>query len=69
MKFILSTETATRKHMVGVWQKDIQIANIYEEGSGLKLVSKYLDGVEHGIGEPLSITIRFSAPLSEGEGK
>ena len=70
MEFILTTDMATRKPIVGVWQNDIHIANIYECDIGLKVVSEYLDGVEHGVGEPLSMVIRFTKTLSlEGEGE
>jgi len=46
--------------MVEVWQGGEFIASIYAHEDGLRIVSKYLDGVQHEIAMPPSIVIRFS---------
>jgi len=46
--------------MVEVWQDGVFIASIYPHEDGLRIVSKYLDGVEHDAAFPPSVVIRFS---------
>jgi hypothetical protein len=50
----------TGKPMVEVWQDGEFIASIYGHEDGLRIVSKYLDGVEHEAATPPSIFIKFS---------
>ena len=60
IKFRLSTHGITHKPMVEVWRDDTFAASIYGHEDGMRIVSKYLDGVEHQVAMPPSIVIRFS---------
>lgn len=60
MEFRIATHTGTGKPMVEVWQGGEFIASIYAHEDGMRIVSKYLDGVEHQVATPPSIVIRFS---------
>jgi len=60
MEFRIAPHTLTGKPMVEVWQGGEFIASIYAHEDGLRIVSKYLDGVQHEIAMPPSIVIRFS---------
>lgn len=46
--------------MVKVWRDGKFVASIYAHEDGLRVVSKYLDGVEHEAAVPPSIVIKFS---------
>jgi len=61
MEFRTITGTVTGKPTVAVevWHDGKFIASIYAQEDGLRIVSKYLDGVEHEAGTP-SIVIKFS---------
>jgi len=59
MEFRITTHTVTGKPMVEVWRKGEFIAGIYAHEDGLRIVSKYLDGVEHEVDVPPSIVIKF----------
>ena len=48
------------KPVVEVWKGGEFIASIYGHEDGMRIVSKYLDGVEHEAGMPPSIVIKFS---------
>ena len=60
IKFRLSTHGITDEPMVEVWRDDTFVASIYGHEDGMKIVSKYLDGIEHQVAMPPSIVIRFS---------
>ena len=60
MEFRVTTHTVTGKSMVEVWQDGEFIASIYAHEDGMRIVSKYLDGVEHEAAMPPSIVIKFS---------
>ena len=60
MEFRLATHSQTGKHMVKVWKDGLFIASIYGHDDGLRVVSKYLDGVEHEAGNPPAMVIRFT---------
>ena len=60
MEFRISTHTVTGKPMVEVWQDGEFIASIYGHEDGMRIVSKYLDGVKHEAATPPSIVIKFS---------
>ena len=60
MEFRIGTHTVTGKPMVEVWKDGLFIAYIYGHEDGMRLVSKYLDGVEHEAGIPPSMVIRFT---------
>ncbi len=60
MEFRIATHTVTGKPMVEVWREGEFIASIYVHEDGLRIVSKYLDGVEHEADVPPSIVIKFS---------
>ena len=60
MEFRLSTNTITQKPMVEAWKDGEFIASIYGHDDGLRVISKYLDGVEHEAVIPPSVVIRFS---------
>jgi len=46
--------------MVEVWRDDKFIAGIYGHKEGVRLVNKYLDGVEHEASMPPSVVIKFT---------
>ena len=48
------------KQMVEFWRDGQFVAGIYPHEDGIRIVSKYLDGVEHEVGMPSSIVIKFS---------
>ena len=60
MEFRIGTHTVTGKPMVKVWKDGTFIASIYGHEDGMRIVSKYLDGVEHEAVIPPSMIIRFS---------
>ncbi|MBA7538226.1 hypothetical protein ES705_30500 [subsurface metagenome] len=60
MEFRTKTDTTTGKPMVEVWLEGEFIASIYVHEDGIRIVSKYLDGVEHEAGMPPSVVIKFS---------
>ena len=60
MEFRVATDTVTGKPMVEVWKGGEFIASIYADEGGMRMVSKYLDGVEHEATMPPSIVIKFS---------
>ncbi len=60
IEFLLSTHLVTRKPMVEVWKDAKFIASIYAHEDGMRIVSKYLDGVEHEVGMPPAIVIKLS---------
>ena len=45
IKFRLSTHGITDEPMVEVWHDDTFVASIYGHEDGMRIVSKYLDGV------------------------
>jgi len=49
IKFRLSTHGITDEPMVEVWRDDTFVASIYGHEDGMKIVSKYLDGVDHPV--------------------
>jgi len=60
MEFRIGNHTVTGKPMVEVWKDGEFIACIYGHEDGMRIVSKYLDGVEHEAVIPPSVVIRFS---------
>ena len=62
MEFRTIAGTVTGKPTVAVevWQGGTFIASICAQEDGLRIVSKYLDGVEHEAATPPSIVIKFS---------
>ena len=60
MEFRITTHTVTGKPMVEVWRNGEFIAGIYAHEDGMRIVSKYLAGVEHETDMPPSIVIKFS---------
>jgi len=59
-EFRIDTHIETGKPMVEVRRDGKFIAGIYQHADGIRIVSKYLDGVQHQVGTPLSIVIKFS---------
>lgn len=60
IKFRLSTHTLTSKPMVEVWRDDIFVASIYGHEEGVRLVSKYFDGVEVEHDYPPGVILKLS---------
>jgi len=60
IKFRISTHSETDEPMVEVWRDDKFIAGIYGHKEGVRLVNKYLDGVEHEASMPPSVVIKFT---------
>ena len=60
MEFRIGTHTLTGKPMVEVWKDGEFIASICGHEDGMRIVSKYLDGVEHEAVTPPSVVIKFT---------
>ncbi len=64
IKFRLSTHSISDEPMVEVWRDDTFVASIYGHEKGVRLVSKYFDGVAYDPGcPPVAVVIK----LSEGD--
>ena len=59
IEFRLSTHSMTERSMVEVWRDGIFVASIYEHEGGVRLVSKYYDGVEHDATYPPAVLIKL----------
>lgn len=60
MEFRVATHMETGKPMVEAWKDGKFVAGIYVHEDGLRIVSKYLDGVEHEPVFPPAVVIKFS---------
>lgn len=62
IEFQVSKHPMTRRSMVEVLEEGKLIAGIHDHDGGIKIVSKYLDGVdhEHVAGFPPSVIIKLS---------
>jgi len=58
--FRLSTHGTTNEPMVEVWRDDTFVASIYGHEEGVRLVSKYFDGVEYDTDSPPAVVIKLS---------
>ena len=61
MEFRVSEHTMTQKPMVEVWKDGEFIASIYGHDDGLRVVSKYLNGVDHESCFPPALVIKLSS--------
>ncbi len=68
MEFRLGTDTAAGRIMVEVWRDGTFVAGIYKHDDGIKIVSKYLDGLEHDSGYPPAVVVHFSQVEVADEG-
>ncbi len=59
-EFRVGTHTETGKPMVEFWKDSKFIAGIYGHEDGMRIVSKYLDGVAHEAGMPPGVVIKLS---------
>ena len=59
-EFRVATHTETGKPMIEAWKDGVFIAGIYGHDGGIRIVSKYLDGVEHEPVYPPAVVIKFS---------
>ncbi len=60
IRFRLSTHSTTGEPMVEVWRDDTLVASIYGHEEGVRLVSKYFDGVVYDPGSPSAVVIKLS---------
>ncbi|MBA7687284.1 hypothetical protein ES703_95745 [subsurface metagenome] len=60
IKFRLSTHSTTDEPMVEVWRDDTFVASIYGHEEGVRLVSKYFDGVAYEPSPPPAVVIKLS---------
>ena len=60
MEFRVSINTITQKPMVEAWKDGEFIAAIYGHDDGIRIVSKYLAGVEHEPNFPPALVIKLS---------
>ncbi|MBA7617504.1 hypothetical protein ES703_24819 [subsurface metagenome] len=60
IEFRLSTRAITDEPMVEVWRNGTFVAGIYGHEAGVRLVSKYFDGVEYDSGSPPAVIIKLS---------
>ena len=64
---MITTEFSVKPHgilpsnqMVEFWRDGVFVAGIYPHEDGLRIVSKYMDGVEHEPGYPPSVVMHLS---------
>lgn len=60
MDFRIVTHMETEKPMVEAWEDGKFVAGIYGHEEGIRIVSKYLDGVEHDVGYPPGVILKLS---------
>ena len=60
MEFRIGTHTETGKPMVEAWKDGEFVAALYDHDDGIRIVSKYLDGIEHEVAIPPSVVIKLS---------
>ncbi len=48
------------KQAVECWRDGVFVAGIYPHQDGIRIVSKYMDGVEHELGYPPSVVMHLS---------
>ena len=60
IEFRLSTHSIRDEPMVEVWRDDTFVASIYGHEEGVRLVSKYFDGVAYDPGFPCAVVIKLS---------
>lgn len=65
INFRLATHSTTHKPMVEVWRDDTFVASIYGHQEGIRVVSKYYDGIQGEPGLPPSVVIKFSVGVDE----
>ncbi|MBA7620570.1 hypothetical protein ES703_27922 [subsurface metagenome] len=68
MEFRIVTHMMTERPMVEVWQDGKFVASIYGHDDGVKIVSKYLDGVEPEPGYPPAVVVHLSKVEAADEG-
>ena len=51
------------EEMIAVSQNGRAIGRIYPHPEGIRIVSEYLDGVQHEAVMPPTVVVRFSGPL------
>ena len=61
IEFRVSEHTMTHKPMVEVWKDGELIAGVYGHDDGIRIVSKYLDGVDREPNFPPAIVIKLSS--------
>ena len=60
MEFRIGTHTETGKPMVEAWKNGKFVAGIYSHDDGIRIVSKYLDGVEQEVNYPPGVILKLS---------
>ena len=60
MEFRVGDHTMTHKPMVEVMENGEFVAGIYGHNGGIRIVSKYLDGVDHELCSPPALVVRLS---------
>ena len=60
IEFRLSTHGPTGEPMVEVWRDETFVASIYGHEQGVRVVSKYFDGVVYDPGSPPAVVIKLS---------
>lgn len=60
MDFKIDTHTETGKPMVEAWKDGKFVAGIYGHDDGIRIVSKYLDGLKHESAYPPSVIVTFT---------
>ncbi len=52
--------TLPGNQMVEFWRDGVFVAGIYPHEDGIRIVSKYMDGVEHEPGYPPAVVVQLS---------
>ena len=60
MEFRIGTHIETGKPMVEAWKDGKFVAGIYGHDDGIRIVSKFLDGVEQEVNYPPGVILRLS---------
>ncbi|MBA7610219.1 hypothetical protein ES703_17425 [subsurface metagenome] len=68
MEFRIVTHSMAGRPTVEVWKDDEIVAAIHSHDDGIRVVSKYLDGVEHETGYPPAVVVHLSKGAAADEG-
>ncbi len=60
IKLVTKSHPSTGGEMVEVWDDGVFLASIYPHLDGIRIVSKYLDGVRHEPVQPPAVVIAFT---------
>ena len=68
IRLVVKPHEETGGEMVQVWDGDVFVAGVYPHEDGVRVVSKYLDGVDTEPVYPPAVVVKFSRdePIKAG---